>query len=117
MGGDVLTADMQQTIAGAFAAYLSDNVEAIVEGQRVQNKSLGVTTTSPGWFVYTGYRVAPTVIPYFVHDQLKLASNDPYFLADDTKRETLGIRWEQSANAVFKFEVRSIDRTTSCSAR
>jgi hypothetical protein len=108
--GDVLSADMTQTIGGGFLTYLTSGIEAIIEGQQVRNRSLGVTTMSPGWFAYAGYRVAPTIVPYFVHDQLKLASNDPYFLADDTRRETLGLRWEQSAAAVFKLEGRSIDR-------
>jgi hypothetical protein len=108
--GDVLSADMTQRIAGGFVAYLTSGVEAIVEGQQVRNTSLGVTTTSPGWFAYAGYRVSPQVVPYVVHDQLVLAANDPYFLPDDTKRETVGLRWEQTAAAVFKLEARSIDR-------
>jgi hypothetical protein len=45
-----------------------------------------------------------------VHDQLRLATNDPYFAPNDVKRETLGVRFEQSAAVVLKLELRSTDR-------
>jgi hypothetical protein len=45
-----------------------------------------------------------------VHDQLTLASNDPYFAPNDVKRETLGLRIEQAATVVLKLELRSTDR-------
>jgi hypothetical protein len=107
--GGQLAAPMVQTIGGGFATYLTDRAEAILEAQQVMDNSLGQTTSSPGWFAYAGWRVTPQIVPYVMHDQLRLAANDPYFLANDTRRETLGARWEQSAAVVFKLELRSID--------
>lgn len=107
--GDPLARDLTQTIGGGFATYFTEQAEAVVEAQRVMNRSAGVTTTSPGWFVYGGWRVAPQVVPYVMHDQLTTAVNDPYFLARETRREILGVRLEQSAAVVIKAELRSLD--------
>jgi hypothetical protein len=104
-----LAAPMTQVIGGGFVTYLGDRAELIVEGQQVTNSSGGRDTRSPGWFGYAGWRVAPRLVPYLVHDQLRLAEGDPYFVADDTRRETLGLRWEEAASVVLKLELRSID--------
>jgi hypothetical protein len=104
-----LAAPMTQVIGGGFLTYLTERAEVIVEGQQVSNNSAGRETRSPGWFGYAGWRVAPRLVPYLIHDQLRLAENDPYFLANDTRRETLGLRWEQAAAVVFKLELRSND--------
>jgi hypothetical protein len=108
--GDVLLNPMTQVIGGGFVTYFADRLEGIAEYQRVRNSSVGATTASPGWFVYGGVRAAPRLVPYAVHDQLKLAANDPYFAPNDVKRETLGLRFEAAATVVLKFELRSTDR-------
>jgi hypothetical protein len=108
--GDFLLNPMTQVIGGGYATYFADRFEGIAEYQQVQNSSVGVTTSSPGWFVYGGVRVAPRLVPYVLHDQLTLTNNDPYFAANDVKRETLGLRFEQAATVVFKVELRSTDR-------
>ena len=107
--GDSLTSRLTQTIAGAFLSYIGERHEAIAEFEQVRNSASGRRTTSPGWFVYAGIRATPNLIPYVMHDQLKLAANDPYFAMSDNKREILGLRWEQSAALVMKAELRSID--------
>jgi hypothetical protein len=104
-----LAAPMVQVIGGGFLTYLTEGVELIAEAQQVSNSASGRDTRSPGWFGYAGWRVAPRLVPYVIHDQLRLAENDPYFVANDTRRETLGARWEQAASVVFKLELRSID--------
>ena len=101
---------LTQTIGGGFLTWFTDRTEMVVEGQQVANRSGGQRTTSPGWFAYGGVRVAQRFVPYVVHDQLRLASADPYFAADDTRRETLGLRFEQTAAVVLKLEGRSTDR-------
>jgi hypothetical protein len=108
--GDTLTAAMTQTIGGGFLAYFSQRAEAVVEAHSVMNRSVGRTTTSPNWFVYAGARVSEHVVPYLLHEDLKLADNDPYFLDDRFHRETAGIRYEQAASLVYKLELRSLDR-------
>ena len=105
-----LANDMRQVIAGGFATYFTERLEGIVEAQQVTNRSLGVTTSSPGWYVYGGARVAPRVVPYVVHDVLHLADGDPYFGAQRTRRETVGVRLEHTAAVVLKLEIHSTDR-------
>lgn len=105
-----LANDMRQVIAGGFASYFAEQVEALAELQQVTNRSAGVTTTSPNWYVYAGARVAPRVVPYVVHDELHLADGDPYFAPQKIRRETLGIRFEQTAAVVLKLELHSTDR-------
>ncbi|MDB4884418.1 MAG: hypothetical protein JWL95_3184 [Gemmatimonadetes bacterium] len=110
--GDTLNAPMTQTIGGGFVAYFSDRAEAVLEGHQVSNRSVNRTTSSPNWFVYAGYRLADRVVPYVVHEEVRLSEGDPYFASDRFRRETGGIRFEQSAGAVVKLEIRSIDRRT-----
>jgi hypothetical protein len=108
--GDTLTVAMTQTIGGGFVAYFSDRAEAVLEGHQVANRSAGRTTTSPNWFAYAGLRFADRVVPYLTHEDVRLAEGDPYFNADRFRRETVGIRYEQTASAVLKAELRSLDR-------
>lgn len=108
--GTPLAAPMTQTIAGGFLAYFDQRAEAVVEGHDIMNRSAGRTTTSPNWFAYAGVRVADRVVPYAEHEDVRLAENDPYFTTDRFRRETLGVRYEQSASAVLKLELRSLDR-------
>jgi hypothetical protein len=108
--GDLLLNPMTQLIGGGFVTYFADRLEGIAEYQQVRNSSVGVTTASPGWFLYGGVRMGARLVPYVVHDQLRLAANDPYFAPNDVKRETLGLRFEQSAAVVLKLELRSTDR-------
>lgn len=110
--GGTVAASMTQTIGGGFLSYFDDKAEAVVEGHRVSNRTLGRTTTSPGWFAYGGIRLMPRLVPYLMHDELQLADNDPYFLAGHTRREIAGLRYEYASTAVYKLEVRSIDRTS-----
>ena len=105
-----LANDMRQIIAGGFATYFTEQLEGIAELQQVTNRSVGVTTTSPSWYVYGGARVSPRVVPYVVHDELHLADGDPYFAPQKIRRETLGVRFEQTAAVVLKLELHSADR-------
>lgn len=107
--GVPLTAPMTQTIGGGFLTYFTESAEAIVEAQQVTNASGGANTRSLGWFAYAGLRLAPRLVPYAMHDQLELADNDLYFVANDTRRETFGLRWEQAASVVLKLELHSTD--------
>jgi hypothetical protein len=108
--GDTLTAAMTQTIGGGFLAYFNQRAEVVVEAHSVMNRSVGRTTTSPNWFAYAGARVSERVVPYLMHEDVKLAENDPYFLDDRFRREIVGIRYEQAASLVYKLELRSLDR-------
>ena len=74
------------------------------------NRSLGKTTSSPNWFAYAGARASEHLVPYLMHEEVKLADNDPYFLGDRFRRETVGARYEQAAGLVYKLELRSLDR-------
>ena len=109
--GIPLAAAMDQTIAGGFASFFDEHAELVVEGHRVANESAGRTTSSPGWFAYAGARVTDKLVPYVLHDDLRLADNDPYYLGGHTRREIVGVRYEQLSTAVYKLELRSIDRT------
>ena len=108
--GDPLAAPMTQTIAGAFVAYFSDRAESVIEGHQVSNRSAGQTTTSPNWFAYAGVRVAEKVVPYLMHEDVRMSDTDPYFVSDRFRREIAGLRYEQAAGAVLKLELRSLDR-------
>jgi hypothetical protein len=110
IGGDTLSAPMTQTIGGGFVAYFSERAEAVLEAHEVANRSAGRTTTSPNWFAYAGVRIGERVVPYVTHEDVRLAEGDPYFSSDRFRRETLGVRFEQSARAALKLEVRSLDR-------
>lgn len=105
-----LPAAMTQVITGGFVSYFAERLEGIAELQQVANRSAGITTSSPNWFVYGGVRVSPRLVPYVVHDELRLANNDPYFAAAQVRREIVGLRFEQTAAAVLKAELRSTDR-------
>lgn len=105
-----LSSAMTQVITGGFVSYFAERLEGIAELQQVANRSAGITTTSPNWFVYGGVRVSPRLVPYVVHDELRLANNDPYFAAAQVRRETIGLRFEQTAAVVLKAELRSTDR-------
>jgi len=108
--GDALAAPMTQTIGGAYVAYFSQRAETVIEGHDVSNESAGTTTRSPNWFAYAGLRVGTRVVPYAMHEDVRLADDDPYFASDRFRRETVGIRYEYAASAVLKTELRSIDR-------
>jgi hypothetical protein len=110
LSGDTLRAAMTQTIGGGFVAFFSDRAEAVVEGHEVSNSSAGRTTSSPNWFAYAGVRLADRIVPYVVHEDVRLAESDPYFTSDRFRREIAGIRFEQTAGAVLKLEARSLDR-------
>lgn len=111
--GTPLAAEMTQTIAGGFLAYFGGRAEAIVEGHDVSNRSAGRTTDSPNWFAYAGVRVAPRVVPYLMHEDVRLADDDPYFASDRFRRELVGLRYEHAASAVLKVELRSLDRRSA----
>jgi hypothetical protein len=111
--GDSLAAPMTQTIGGAFLAYFSDRAETVIEGYEIANRSAGRTTSSPNWFAYAGLRVGDKVVPYVVHEDVRLAETDPYFTTDRFRREIAGVRYEQAAGAVLKLELRSIDRRSA----
>jgi hypothetical protein len=113
LSGDTLRAAMTQTIGGGFVAYFSDRAEAVVEGHQVSNRSAGRTTSSPNWFAYAGLRLGDRLVPYVTHEDVRLAEGDPYFTSDRFRREIAGIRYEQTASAVFKLELRSLDRRGS----
>jgi hypothetical protein len=108
--GVPLAAAMDQTIGGGFVSYFDGHAELVVEGHRVANESAGRTTSSPGWFAYGGVRVTDKLVPYVLHDDLRLAANDPYYPGGHTRREVLGVRYEQLSTAVYKLELRSVDR-------
>jgi hypothetical protein len=108
--GDFTANAMTQLIGGGYLSYFADRLEGIAEVQEVRNESNGVRTQSPGWYVYGGVRVAPRLVPYAVHDDLRLADTDPYFAPERIRRETLGVRFEQNAAVVLKAELRSTDR-------
>jgi hypothetical protein len=108
--GDSLNAPMTQTIGGGFLAFFADRAEAVVEGHQVSNRSVGRTSSSPNWFAYAGVRLGGRVVPYVMHEDVRLADNDPYFEGDRFHREILGVRFEHTARSVLKAEVRSIDR-------
>jgi hypothetical protein len=108
--GTTLPTAMDQTIGGGFVSFFDEHAEFVVEGHRVANESGGRTTTSPGWFAYGGFRATDKLVPYVVHDDLRLAENDPYYPSGHTRREILGLRYEQLSTAVYKLEVRSIER-------
>jgi hypothetical protein len=108
--GDSLTASMTQTIGGGFLAFFDERAEGVVEGHQVWNRSAGRTSSSPNWFAYAGVRVGGRVVPYVMHEDVRLADNDPYFAVDRFTRETLGLRFEHTARSVLKAEVRSLDR-------
>ena len=111
--GDTLTAPMTQTIGGAYVAYFSQRAETVVEGHEVSNQRAGGTTRSPNWFAYAGVRVGARVVPYAMHEDVRMADADPYFASDRFRRETLGIRYEYAASAVLKTELRSLDRRSA----
>jgi hypothetical protein len=108
--GGAVEAPMTQTTGGGFLAYVGSRAEVIVEGDRVSNASMGRTSNSPGWFAYSGLRIRDNFVPYFTHEDLKLSDNDPYFIAQHTRREIIGIRYEQAATAVYKLEFRNAAR-------
>lgn len=108
--GDALGMAMTQTIGGGFVSYFDERFEAVVEGQRIANRAEGLTTSSPGWFAYGGVRLAPRLVPYVMHDELRLAEGDPYYAGAGITRETLGLRFEKTAAVVLKLEARSTDR-------
>ena len=108
--GDSLAAPMTQTIGGGFLAYFGERAETIVELHDIANESAGRTSSSPNWFAYAGLRVGGRFVPYLMHEDLDLKAGDPYFAPDNMRRETLGVRYEQAASAVYKMEVRSTDR-------
>jgi len=108
--GDSLAAPMTQTIGGGFLAFFADRAEAVLEGHAVSNRSAGRSTNSPNWFGYAGVRIVPRVVPYVMHEDVRLSDNDPYFEADRFTRETLGIRFEHTPRSVLKAELRSKDR-------
>jgi hypothetical protein len=111
--GTPLAAEMTQTIGGGFVAYFSGRAESIIEGHEVANQSAGRTTRSPNWFVYGGVRVAPRIVPYVMHEDVRIADGDPYFVGDRFRRELVGIRYEHAASAVLKMELRSRDRRSA----
>jgi hypothetical protein len=111
--GVPLTAPMTQTIGGGYVAYFSERAETVIEGHDVANRSAGVTTQSPNWFAYAGVRVATRIVPYAMHEDVRMADADPYFASDRFRRETLGIRYEHAASAVLKMELRSLDRRSA----
>jgi len=115
--GSLLASRLTQTIGGAFATWFTQRAEAIIEAQQVMDQSAGQRTTSPGWFAYGGIRVSPRIVPYAMHDQVRLAANDPYFAPVHTRRETLGVRFEQSAAVVLKLEGRSIEDSARARAK
>jgi hypothetical protein len=108
--GTPLAEDMRQTIGGGYLTYFAERLEAIAEMQQVSNNCGGVTSTSPNWFVYGGMRLGQQFVPYAMHDVLNLAQGDPYFVGMKVNRETLGLRFEQSAAVVLKVELRSTDQ-------
>ena len=99
-----------QVITGGFVSYFAERLEGIAELQQVANRSAGITTSSPNWFVYGGVRVSPRLVPYVVHDELRLANDEPYVAAAQVRREIAGLRFEQTAAVVLKAELRSTDR-------
>lgn len=105
---DSLAAPLTQGIGGAFVSWFGTHAEAVVEGHQVRDRSAGRSSTSPAWFAYAGVRATPTVVPYLVHDEVRLAANDAYFLAGRTRREIVGVRWEITATAAAKLEGRSV---------
>ena len=111
--GDPLAASMTQTIGGAFVAWFSEHAETVIEGHDVANRSAGLTTRSPNWFAYAGARVAARVVPYVMHEDVRMADGDPYFAGDRFRRESVGVRYEHAASAVLKLELRSLDRRSA----
>ncbi len=107
---DALPASITQTIGSGFVAYFSDRVEAVVEGHELSNRSEGRTSNSPAWFVYAGLRVREKLVPYLLHESTRIGENDPYFPGEQTRRAALGLRWEEAATAVYKLELRDIER-------
>jgi hypothetical protein len=108
--GDPLAVPLTQTIGGGFLAYFGQRAEGVIEGHDIVDRSAGTTASSPNWFAYAGARVAERVVPYVMHEDVRLADDDPYFTSDRFRRETLGVRYEQSAAAVLKLELHSLDR-------
>jgi hypothetical protein len=48
-----------------------------------------------------------------MHEDVRLAANDPYLVSDDFRREIAGVRYEHAATAVLKLELRSIGRPSA----
>jgi hypothetical protein len=108
--GDTLSSAMTQLITGGFVSYFGDRAELVAEGHRVANRVAGRTSFSPGWFAYAGWRNRTPLVPYLVHDELRLADGDPYFAAGSSRQDAFGLRYEWAATAASKLELRSVRR-------
>ena len=109
--GGTLADPMTQLIAGGFVSYFGDRAELVLEGHQVSDRTAGLTARSPGWFAYAGVRNRTPLVPYYVHDELRLSPADPYFAASKSRQDALGLRYEWAATAVSKLELRNVRRT------
>ena len=104
LGGGTLAADMDQTAFGGFAVFDRGALQLHGEVMQISNKTLGATTGNTGAFVYAGYRVRTTWVPYALYEFINYDAADPYFATDDYRQGILGLRHDISSMLVIKVE-------------
>lgn len=89
--------ELNETIVGAHAVYLSGAVELLAEYLNVAHRDevANVGYRTQGAYVQVAYRL-DRVKPYYRFDYQSQAAGDPYFLPVDlrTRRHTVGLRWD-----------------------
>lgn len=108
--GDTLNKNLDVNIAAAHLAWMSPKFEIITEYLYLNHKKTGEKATgSHAGFIYAGIPVKK-VTPYLRFDMMEYASNDYYYVPDNTKSFTLGLKYEFSYLANIKLELNRTNR-------
>jgi hypothetical protein len=93
-------------IIGGFAALSQPRLELLAEYQHSTIKSANVGSRgTDAFYVYGGYRFG-NFVAYGRYEEVRHASGDPYYGADDFRQGLLGGRYDFGATVTAKLELR-----------
>jgi hypothetical protein len=115
IGGDnadgTATGRVRLNMLGAFAAWESDDWEALAEYYRFRNRDLAGgsgTHHSNAWYVQLGHHVVRRWTAYARHERASLNAADPYFALLESghsyRRNVAGLRYDLTPKAALKAE-------------
>jgi hypothetical protein len=108
--GHVLEKEVKQQLFTGSVAYFGKKFEFLSETTGALNKT---DTTgnqkSVALYAYTGLKIKEKIIPYLRFDYMHYGSGDIFFMKDNAKEITAGIRYVINYLAVVKFELQHLN--------
>ena len=103
--GILLTNDIDQTLCALSISYMpaSKPFEFLGEWMYVNNRSAGMSPSSIGYYMYSGYDIKKFT-PYIRYDYIHTADDDLFFVVDRARAATFGLRYTFSHLANIKTE-------------